>query len=161
MDGVAVSGDRRRQRTSPCSSLRTVGGSDRCARRASSSPATPPPRRPPTARSSRHAIPVQLHMLGDRRIRLQRRRQHETDLILLHHIGGAVARAGLRPAIRDQLHPERRAVVIRRLARVPHVKLHIVRAVERQKILRALRLFRLSLQSAPYVSPLNSGRVVI
>ncbi len=140
MHRISVRGDRRR----PHFPLLVLMN----RRRLDRSPATPrrlPPRPLRVVHPQRdrlHSVPMQLHMLGDRRIRLQRRRQHEANLVLLHHIRSPVPRPRLRPAIRHQLHPKRRAVIIRRLPRVAHIKLHMVGPVQRQKILRALSLLR-------------------
>ena len=86
-----------------------------------------------------HAVAVQPDVIGDRMIGRQRRGQHEADLVLHQDVRGAVARAGLRPAIGRQAESERGAVIVRRLARVAHVELHVVGAVERKEILLSLR----------------------
>src|ERR1022692_4376867 len=73
-------------------------------------------------------------MVGDRVVGRQRRGEHEADLVLDEHVGGLVASAGLRSAIRHQAEPEGGPVIMRRLARISHVKLYVVGAVERQEI---------------------------
>ena len=84
-----------------------------------------------------HAVAVPLDMLGDGVdgiVRLERRGQHEANLILLDDIRRAPALPGLRSAVRHQLHAERRAIVIRRLPGIADVELDVIGSVERKKI---------------------------
>ena len=82
-----------------------------------------------------HAIAVQPDMRGDFAIGLQRRGEHEADLVLHQDVAGAVAGAGLGTAIGGQPKAERGAIEVRRLARVADVKLDVIRAVERKEVL--------------------------
>ena len=82
-----------------------------------------------------HAVAVQADVLGDGMIGRERRGEHQADLVLHQHVGSAVARAGLRAAIGRQAEAERGAVEVRGLARVAHVELDVIGAVERQEIL--------------------------
>ena len=79
-----------------------------------------------------HPVAMRIHVVRDhprlwRRVRPDRRRQHEANLVLLQHVARAVADARLRPAIRDQRESERRAVIVARLLGVAHVELDVVR----------------------------------
>src|SRR5690242_8454246 len=66
---------------------------------------------------------------------MKRRGQYEADLVLHEQVGSTVARASLGPAIRRQAESERRAVEMRRLPRVPHVKFDVISAVQRKEVL--------------------------
>ena len=81
------------------------------------------------------AVAVQADVLGDRVVGLQRRGEHEADLVLHQDVGGAVARAGLGSAIGGQAEAERGAVEVRGLARVADVELDVIGAVQRQEVL--------------------------
>ena len=91
----------------------------------------------------------------------QSRGQHEADFPLFQNIAGAVAHAGLRPAIAGQPHPERRAVIMRRLPRVADIKLDEIHALQRQKISAATGcwLFRLAVGISPPSTEVCSERV--
>ncbi len=97
---------RRRWRWRPCALRRARRAASparaRCARRAGWSRATPIRHRPPTARyRARHRRALRTCSAIGWSGR-ERRGEHEADLVLLQHIGGAVARAGLRAAIGRQ-----------------------------------------------------------
>src|SRR5580700_1170204 len=78
-------------------------------------------------------------MIGDGGLGRERGGEHEADFVLRQHVGGALAHAGFGSAIGSDPEPERRAVVVRGLARVANVELDVVGSVERQKILFNLR----------------------
>ena len=80
------------------------------------------------------AVAVAVDVLGNCVAAAQRRGEHETDLALLHHVGRAIALAGLRSRIGDQRHAEGGAVKVGSLARVADVELDVVRAFEGEKI---------------------------
>ena len=83
-----------------------------------------------------HANPVsvQMNVLGNGMLAAQRSGEHEANLALLHHIRGAIALAGFRSRVGHQPHAKGGPIKIRRLARVAHVKLHVVGAIQGQKI---------------------------
>ena len=74
---------------------------------------------------------MQADMRGNFMIRPQTCRQHEADFALYQHVRSAVPRSGLRTPVRSQPKAERGAVEMRGLARVAHVELQIIGAVER------------------------------
>ena len=81
-----------------------------------------------------NTITMQLDVLGDGALGLERRGENEADFILLEHVGRLIARAGFGSAIGHQAHAERSAIVIRGLLGIADVKLHEIRAVQREKI---------------------------
>ena len=82
-----------------------------------------------------HAIAVQPHMFCNRMLGGERSGEHQPDLALLQQPRCTIARARLRPAICGQPHPERRSIEVSRLLGVAHVELHVVSAIQRQKVL--------------------------
>ena len=133
MDSVAVGGDGRHARFAGRVAQR-LG----LAHAARPTPGSLAPRRFRIVHPQRHvahAIAVQPDVPGRRMLGRERRGEHQADLILHQHVGSALARSGLRTAIRRQPEAERGAVIISRLARVSHVEFHVVGAIQRQKIL--------------------------
>ena len=86
------------------------------------------------------ADPVAVHGLvpGDLVVGGEGGRQHEPDRPLLQHVGGAVAHAGLRAGVADQLEAERGAVVVRRLLGVADPELDRVVAQDREGVGRGV-----------------------
>src|SRR5690606_24082973 len=82
-----------------------------------------------------HAVTVPLHMLSDESLRGEARGEHESDLVLYQQIAGSIARTRFWSAVAHQLEPERGLIEMRRLPCVPDVKLDVVGAVDRQKVL--------------------------
>ena len=80
------------------------------------------------------SVAVAADMLGNCVAAAQRRGQHETNLSLLQDVGRAIALASFRSRIGDQGHAEGGAVEVGRLAGVADVKLDVVCAFERQKV---------------------------
>ncbi len=130
---------RRKSRSTRCALRRVRRAASRararCARRAWWSRARPTRRRPPRARyrarrrrargcARRSGARAASGVVSTKRI-----------LFCTQHVGGAVAHAGLGPAIRRQPEAERGAVVVRRLPRVADIELHVIGAVERKEIL--------------------------
>ena len=89
-----------------------------------------------------HAVAVAADVIGDRTVRTDRRRQHEPNLVLLEEVARAVANSGLRPAVRDEVEPERGAIEHRALLGVADVELDVVGAVDRKRIVRDRRFGR-------------------
>ena len=73
-------------------------------------------------------------VLGDLAVRRERRREHEPDVVLDHHVARPVADLRLEAAERDRREAPQRPVVGARLAGVAHPELDVVDAVQRQEI---------------------------
>src|SRR5207245_4160699 len=72
--------------------------------------------------------------IGNWMFRANRRGQSKRDLVLPHHITGAISHAGFRSAIGYRLKTERALVKMRRLLGVTDVKLDVICAFKGQKI---------------------------
>ena len=77
-----------------------------------------------------------MDVLGDLAVRAERAGQDDRDVVLAHHVAGAVADAGLQARIGDRREAPQGTEVVRRLARVADPELDVVDAVERQEVLR-------------------------
>ena len=81
-----------------------------------------------------HPVAVKEGVATDRRAAADRTRDHETNLVLLEHVTGAVAHARLRPRVRRPAKTERVLVVVGGLLRVSHPELDVVPAVEGHEV---------------------------
>ena len=81
-----------------------------------------------------HAVTMFENMIGNRMFRPNRRGQNKRDLVLPHHITGAISHAGFRSAVGHRLKTERALVKMRRLLGVTDVKFDVICTLERQKI---------------------------
>src|SRR5207302_773302 len=70
-----------------------------------------------------HAVTMFENVIGNWMFRANRRGQSKRDLVLPHHITGAISHAGFRSAIGYRLKTERALVKMRRLLGVTDVKL--------------------------------------
>src|SRR5262249_4411337 len=75
-----------------------------------------------------------VNMTGDVMTRPKRRGRNKRDLVLPHHITGAISDASLRSAVGHGLKTERALVKMRRLLGVTDVKLDVICPFKRQKI---------------------------
>ena len=82
-----------------------------------------------------HAVAVLVDVLGDLAVGRQRGGEDEADVVLLHHVRGAVADLGLQAGERGRREAPQRAVVVRRLARIADPELDVVDALQRQEVL--------------------------
>ena len=80
------------------------------------------------------AVAVRADVLGDLAVRRQRRGEHEPDVVLDHHVAGAVADLRLEAAEGDRREAPQGAVVGGGLAGVADPELDVVDAVERQEV---------------------------
>src|SRR5690242_5464649 len=80
-----------------------------------------------------------LNVIGDFVVRLKRCCQNERQLVLTDRITRAILDSGLRPGVGQTLETKNAFVKMRRLLGVADVKLNMIRALERQKILRRFR----------------------
>ena len=77
-------------------------------------------------------------MVGDGALGGERRGEHQPDVALLEHVGGAVAHPRLRPRVGHDVEAEGAAVEVRGLAGVAHPELDVVGA-EQDRRARARR----------------------
>ena len=75
-------------------------------------------------------------MLGNERIGVHRRSQHESDFALLHQVGRTVAHAGFRTAVTNKLEAHRTLVEKCRLLGITHIELEVVK-IENRKFFSA------------------------
>ncbi len=77
-----------------------------------------------------HPVAVLAHVLGDRRVRLERTRHHEADVTLLQHVARLLPTTGLGPGVPGAAEAERRHQEPGRGAGVAHPELDAVPALE-------------------------------
>ena len=77
-----------------------------------------------------HPVTVLAHVLGDRRVRLERPRHHEADVTLLQHVARLLPTTGLGPGVPGAAEAERRHQEPGRGAGVAHPELDAVPALQ-------------------------------
>jgi hypothetical protein len=82
------------------------------------------------------SVPVRSDPLAEPGSGPHRAAEDEPRVARLEHVRGLIRAAGLRAAVGDPPHAERRRVVVRRLLRVPHCEHHGVHADDPEAVLR-------------------------
>jgi hypothetical protein len=77
---------------------------------------------------------VKVHVAGDVRVRVEGGSEHQPDLVLHQHVGGAVAQACFRTGIGYQFKAKGGLVIMGRLFGIPHIEFNMIRALQRQEI---------------------------
>jgi hypothetical protein len=81
-----------------------------------------------------YAVAVVLEVLGNRRVRSERRGEYQPDFTLRQHIRSAVAHARFQPRIGQRLEPESGFVKMCGLFGVADVEFDVVRAEQGQEV---------------------------
>ena len=86
-----------------------------------------------------HPVAVAMNVIGDQarvfgQVGTDRRRQDETDLVLLEEVTRPVPDSGLGPPVPHELKAEGGPVIVTRLSRVAHPELDVVGAVDGKRV---------------------------